>query len=239
MNIFATFFGLNEKEYLLYETLISYGPLTISEITTHTVLHRPYAYKTIRSLIQKKFVIESKTGKKKVYIAEQPTKLISLIPERKDQVIETIYNLEEKYSAPKLNISVKTFQGKKAITAVYEDIIFSLKKEETFYRYTSEKDTKYVDSLLPKNYRIIRDNKKLERLVISNAQSSLNKKSRLERFIKVLPQSETQFNQNCIQLIYGNKIAFIDIENLQGVIIENTNMAQFQKAIFKLFYKRL
>lgn len=239
MNIFATFFGLNDKEYMLYEILITYGSLNITDITKHTKLHRPYAYKTIRSLIQKQFVVEGKSGTKKVYIAEQPSKLLSLIPKKQEEIVETINNLEEKYSSPQLNISVRTFQGKRAITSIYEDLIFSLKKGDVFYRYTSEKDTKYIDSLLPTNYREVRDKKGLERLVISNSSASLNKKSRLERFIKVLPQSETQFNQNCIQLIYGNKIAFIDISNLQGVIIEDVNLAQFQKAIFKLFYKKL
>ena len=134
---------------------------------------------------------------------------------------------------------IKVLEGKKGIGYVFSDVVNSLQKGETFYRYTSEKDLDKVNSYLPKDYRQRRDAKHLERLVISNTVSGKQKKPRLERFIKFIPPEDAQFNQNIIQLIYGNKIAIIDLNKEMSIILQNQLLADFQKTIFKLLYKKL
>ena len=236
---FLTFLGLNDKESEVYILLVKCGPISISDIVSRTKLHRPYAYRTIGSLLEKGLVTRGSSGSKKVFIPLSPEALKKRAQKIYEETHTSIDLLSEEYNAPHLETVIKTVQGKSGITSIFSDLVESLKKGDIFYRYTSETDTEYVNKFLPKDYRAIRDKKQLERFVISNWSSALNKQKRLERATKVIPKNESSFNQDCIQLIYGNKVAFIDINQLQGVIIENKNLAQFQREIFKLLYKRI
>ena len=93
--------------------------------------------------------------------------------------------------------------------------------------------------MLPKDYRTLRDAKKLERLVISNPVSGKQKRSRLERFIKFIPPNFDLFQQNIIQLIYGDRLSLIDLNTNRVVIIESKALAEFQKIIFQQLYRNL
>lgn len=236
---FLTLFGFSDKEYDVYHLLVTRGPLTISGIAESSSLHRPYAYKTIESLIGKGVVEFSLLKNRKVYIALAPSKLKQIIEERKENIVHNLDELEELYVSPHLETKVTHFQGRKGITSMFSDLVHTQKKGDIFYRYTSEKDTEQANTLLPKDYRMIRDKKGLERFVIANFGSSSIKQKRLERAMKVVPKGEVEFRHDCIQLIYGNKVSFINLGKLQGVIIEDENLASFQREIFKLLYKRL
>lgn len=236
---FLASFGISDREFLIYHTLVTRGPLSMSDIVTSTSLHRPYAYKTIELLVTKRIVRIGKEKNKKVYIAESPSNLKALLENEKEKAGEKLDALEELYVSPHLETVITHFQGKKGLTGMFADLVHSLKKGDIFYRYTSEQDTEYVNTFLPKDYRAIRDKKQLERFVISTLEVASGKQKRLERATKIIPKNEAVFNQDCIQLIYGNKVAFMDIAQLQGVVIENKNLAQFQREIFKLLYKKL
>ena len=236
---FLTPFGISDREFLVYHTLVTRGSLTMSDIVTVSDLHRPYAYKTIKSLMAKKVVHLSSVKNKKLYSAVSPYEVKQIVNIAKQNVDKELDVLEEAYISPHLETTITHFQGKRGLTAIFADVVSSQKKGDIFFRYTSEKDTEYTNTFLPKDYRTIRDKKQLERFVISTLDVASTKQKRLERATKIIPKNEASFSQDCIQLIYGNKIAFMDISQLQGVIIENKNLAHFQKEIFKLLYKRL
>lgn len=236
---FLSSFGFSDREFLIYTLLVTRGPLTMSEIVTVSKLHRPYTYKTVALLLEKQAVSSSIVKKRKVYSALSPHTLKRFLQEKQEVVSKKLDDLEESYIAPHLETTVTHYQGKKGVTAIFSDLVHSQKKGDIFYRYTSESDTEYVDTFLPKDYRIIRDKKALERFVISSIAGTKTKQKHLEKSCKVVPVNESRFSQNCIQLLYADKVAFINISKLQGVIIEDENIASFQREIFKLLYKRL
>ena len=236
---FLHHFGFSDREFLVYTLLVTRGPLTMTDIVSVSGLHRPYAYKTIMMLIDQKVVSQVASKAKKLYVALSPSIVKQVLEERQEKVAEKLTLLEEVYVAPHLETAVTHYQGKKGIMAIFSDLVNSQKKGDVFYRYTSEQDTEFANTFLPKDYRLIRDKKGLERFVISSVTAAETKQKRLERATKVIPKNESHFNQDCIQLIYSNKVAFINLAKVQGVIIEDQNLASFQKEIFKLLYKRL
>jgi sugar-specific transcriptional regulator TrmB len=232
-------FGFSDKEFNVYRTLVTRGPLIMGDIIDESGLHRPDAYKTVESLINKKAVHKVIVKGKKLYTAESPNTLKKVFEEVGEKVISKLGELEEMYTLPHLETRMSHYQGKKGITAMFSDLIDSQKKGDIFYRYTSEKDTEETNKLLPKDYRAIRDKKGLERFVITHGDVAKGKQNRLERATKVIPKGEVTFKHDCIQLIYANKVSFINLSKLQGVIIEDENLASFQREIFKMLYKRL
>lgn len=236
---FLSHFGFTDKEFEIYELLVKRGPQTISELVSHSSMHRPYAYKTIEALMDKKVVTRTSRGREKRYAAEHPQKIRELIKENEIMIAKELDSLEEDYVSPHLETTVKHYQGRRGITAMFRDLVVSQKKGDIFYRYTSEKNTEEANKLLPKDYREIRDKKGLERFVIAHSDTARGKEKRLERAMKVVPKGEADFKHDCIELIYGNKVSFMNLSKLQGIIIEDENLSSFQREIFKLLYKRL
>ena len=62
---------------------------------------------------------------------------------------------------------------------------------------------------------------------------------RLERSVKFVPKNYGLFDYDITEILYGDKIAFIDYNTETGLIIENPVIAEFQKKIFKLLYDKL
>lgn len=235
--------GLPKHSGTIY-TLLSRGePLLATAIIKKTKLHRPAAYRALRELLKDTFIITKKIGKRRYYEAADPSRITAAFKNEEASSSTAVALLRRETGVEKISLpggtTLRFYTGTTAITRIFADIIAKLHNRETFYRYTSETDTDFVNKYLPKNYRALRDKKKLERQVISNPLSASKKHSRLERFIHTLPQGDEVFSQNIIQLIYGDTVAIIDLTNLFGFTIENSTFAEFQKTIFRHLYKRL
>ena len=110
---------------------------------------------------------------------------------------------------------------------------------DTFYRVSSETDVEKSNSYLAKDYREKRDGKRLERFVITTKNTNSIKKARLERNTVIFPESYDQFDENIQMIIYANKVAYIDYNNENSIIIENKKIADFQQKIFKALFRNL
>lgn len=236
MNLRDTFerLGLPKHSDEIFLALEKKGPSSVSAMGEAIDVHRPAIYRSLKALVKMKLVSEKTFGKRVFYVAESRAGITKIF----SHTIGEVTRLEE--NAPKNSAgAVRYFEGESAVTALFNDLVEHSKRGDTFYRYTSEKDLDQVNRLLPSDYRKRRDGKRLERLVISNPESGRRKRNRLERFIKFIGSEKESFHQNAIQLIYGDRLAFIDLNTFKGFIIENKTLAEFQKTIFRALYKRL
>jgi predicted transcriptional regulator len=223
----------------IYDTLCkSSESLSVTTIALRASVSRMVVYRCLTQLQQGGLVQQHAKGRRTVYSAESPRKLntaMSMVEAASTTTIER-YAKEREKDVPQ---SVRFLYGQSGIRTAFDDVITHTTKGDTFYRYTSERDLARVNQYLARDYRDRRDKKKLERLVISNPVSGRQKKSRLERFIKFFPPEADQFEQNIIQLVYGERVSIIDLNTEQVVIIENKQLADFQKVIFKMLYRKL
>lgn len=228
--------GLPKHSAAIYEVVEKKGPSSVSAIATATRVHRPAVYRALAALTDASLMYEKKFGKRMLYAAHSRSRIKSTFS-RFTRSIETLTEAEPERGLQ--NSLIRYFEGEQGIGAVFNDVVSHASRGDTFFRYTSERDLDGVNKLLPSDYRTRRDNKRLERLVISNPESGRRKRSRLERFIKFLGTGKESFDHNAIQLIYGKRIAFIDLNTKESFIIENETLAEFQKTIFKALYARL
>lgn len=231
--------GLGQKESTIYLYLLKSGAKSIAKIARNTDLYRADVYKTIESLNKKALIHESVIGKRKIYGAEPPEALHKNIERLSEKISSIQDELEIEYTKGQQNIDLITYRGKEGVKKIFGDVVESLGKGDTFYRYSTASDQGKTNQLLPIDYRKKRDEKKLERFVITNNHVAQNKKKNLDREMKVIPKEYDTFDQDIIQFIYGDKISFIDITQEKGCIIQNKNLADFQEKIFKLLYKKL
>ncbi len=229
--------GLSSYEAKVYITLLEHGNLTVAAISRISELHRPAIYSVI-PLLQSKGLVNSRLiGKQTRYNAESPNRLSSLlknIQAELDTVIPQLHAIRNANTP-----IVRRLDGKEGIYAVYEDIVHTLKKGEEFYRYNAASHEDLQKIGLPESYEQMRDEKQLERLVISNPDYIASREPSLEESLRVVPENFWPFEYNVSQIIYGNKIAFIDYTEPIATIIENPTLAQFQKDIFKMLFRKL
>jgi len=230
--------GLPKHADVVYALLQHKGPLSATRICDAARLHRPAAYRALADLVARRFVFTTRRGRRNFYNAASPNLIAGVFAKTsaavavmlaKQAVADDLYKQKE----------IRFLSGFAGIRAAFDDVISHSKRGATFYRYTSERDLDEVNKYLSKNYRTLRDKKKLERMVISNPVSGTRKKPRLERFVKYIPPEVNLFDQNIIQLVYGDRLSFIDLNTERVLIIENQSLADFQKVIFKQLYDKL
>jgi sugar-specific transcriptional regulator TrmB len=231
--------GLEKHASDVYELLWNQkDPLLLAHIAKRIGVARPQVYRVVESLLEKRFIKKIKNGKRTYYAAENPRR----VEEAFTNISKKVSDKSERYAAKRekeLPEYIRFFRDFSGIRAVFDDVIAHTPRGDTFYRYTSEKDLASVNKYLSPLYRSRRDQKKLERLVISNPVSGKQKRPRLERFIKYVQPDADVFDQDIIQLVYGKRVAFININTEEAFIIEDAALASFQKSIFKQLYKKL
>ena len=231
--------GYPKHSAVIYQVLLDMStPLLITAIATKAHVPRMTVYRVLTELGKDKVVEATRLGGRTGYTAMHPSVLTKLLERDVVKTDKTIAILTKKREKD-VPSHVRFLYGKEGIQAAFDDVITHTPRGGIVYRYTSEKDLAEVNSYLAPDYRARRDAKKLERLVISNPLSSSQKRKRLERFIRCIPADADTFDQNVIQFVYGDRVSFIDITHEQVIIIEQAELAAFQKVIFKQLYKKL
>ena len=230
--------GLSAKESSIYVALLEYTPLTIATISKVTGLHRPAIYKELPQLIKKGLVAEIVTEKKKVYKAESPKKLQKLVDNITTNAEQEISELKDMYDEHRGRPTITYLRGIDGFKRLFDDVATTLNRGDEFLRYSSRKvDERYFTvSNLYKKKRIT---KQIERRVITSEAKAKKKKPRLERWVKFIPGEVDLFDDNISQIIYKDKVAFIDHDTNSTFIMESKKMATFQRKIFNLLWKRL
>lgn len=231
--------GLGVSAPVVYETLQASGPLGMSGIASAGSLHRPAAYRGVRELEAVGLVSQTKSGKRTIYAAAPRARVSEVFEKFIRSAEDSITAAVPKHSGQLVPHDVRVFEGDAAVRDIFDDAVESSAKGDTFYRITSERDVDEINALLSPGYRAARDKKHIERLVISNKESASGKRDRLERFIRHLGSEMEPFEHNVIKLIYGDKIAHIDVSSRRGFVITNAHFADFERTLFRALYKRL
>ncbi len=231
--------GLTDHECDIYMALLTLGPSSPTQLEKQAGMLRPTVYKTLSSLLAKRLVTISPKGKRKLYIAESPDKLTELFQTIESRFFSHIEDLHTLYKTPRHEKPFVTFsQGDQAIRDGYIDVVSSLSKNDTYYRYSPGYELFDKSRFLPKKYKEIRDRKMLERFVITNEDGKTYKKL-LGRGTKSVPRSFDMFQDRVGMTIYKDKVLIVDYETQSAITITHQKFADFQKKIFRLLYGKL
>ena len=234
-----THLGLSDKQANVYVALLNHGASTVTDIAKHAELYRTDVYRAVGTLLERGFVSKTKKKKRVLYKAESPAKLKSLVQDLTDSFSEQLPLLEQQYRAQKKRPTVSFHESYQGIQSVYDDIIATLPRGGVFYRYSSSKFRKPRNRYVSRSYEKNRDEKKIERYVITSQSAKARKKPKLERYMKIIPPDFDLFEYNITQLVYGDKVAFVDYNTDTATVIENPTIASFQRQLFKLLFSKL
>jgi sugar-specific transcriptional regulator TrmB len=148
--------GLNEKEAIVYQTLLETGPMSaraiLKKVSQKMATTRPNLYNILTALKQKGLLLEKVKRGKNLFEAESPTKLVNVFEEtahKTDQAQKNLAmalpELTSLYNLTTQKPVVQFFEGVEGIKKVLDD---SLTSKQMIYTYADiEAIVKYIDKI--------------------------------------------------------------------------------------------
>jgi len=235
-------YGLTKNEAMVYLAMLNTKDSSILRLSKSTGIKRSTIYLIIESLIKQKLVSVGLSGSKKIYLPENPEKILDIIENRKKDLNLIMPNLINKYSEQSQKPIVQFYEGKDALKKVYKEIQKS-KTESLWYGSASsmEKDFpefyyKFLDlQKNDKNFKGMRDivnNTKFDKTYAKERNSI--KKAKIK--VKVL--FDDLYFLNSDNIIYDNKLAILSINhNFFATIIESKAIADAYRCMYELAWQ--
>jgi len=235
---------LSQKQATVYLALLRLGPATILETSKETGISRTTTYRMIDSLIKMGLIKEVIKGRKRLFFAENPQKLIDLI-EIEKKAIEA-EEKEIKRALPKLKElmklsegepKIRIFEGKEGIREIQKDILLT-------------KDLKSIEEFVPLDeaYRIFPPHKRdhrhymakrinvPERVIYSSSKGPILRPIQGPIKRQFVPVSKFPFSLEIT--VYGNKVALVYTKTkIKAIVLENKEVADSFRSFFDLCWQ--
>ena len=240
-----TEFGLNEKEAMVYISLLEFEVATVNQIAKESGVNRSSAYVVLEALKKKGLVSISDGKNTRQYVPTSPDMLVKAAEENankhaqiKKNVSSIIPDLKALYKGTKQKPVVRVFEGKDGLLSLFEDTLTSKEK-----RIRVASSLQNLTNIIPQEYFI--DYMK-SRMINGIKMYGIHPYNKIAEFIlKNLPKTtdeqifipEKQFSSASDIAIYDNKISFMSNKNGgTGVLIESADMSDAMKNIFDLAF---
>ncbi len=237
--LFKTF-GFSESASKIYLAALQLGPSPVQDIARKVSVSRMTAYTVIEALMKEGLMSTLKKGKKTLYAAESPERLVSFMHGRVKQMEGVMKELE--YAAGELKLLqrgekpvVKMFEGQEGHRAILDDIIAN--KPDVVYEIGN---LDAIHSLFPPEVLKPFKEELIKRNIGARGIYSMGEGSYTPRRaakVKLLRHGKGAVFAGDIS-IYGNKIALMTFRGkLIGVLIESEELAKTMREVFELAWE--
>ncbi len=238
--------GLNDKESIVYLSLLSVEHASVLDLANKTKIKRPTVYVVLESLLQKGLVSETTVGKKTHYQAEPPERLETFVEKRKIALEESQKTLKD--IIPQIK-SISRESGERPVVKYFEGkegIISSA--EETFRDEIGGDESVYliypkdiINELFPEKerqkYRQTRLNKKVKSKVIYTFKKGEYPSDATGDRIKI---DGSKYPISCDIAIYKDKVRISVLgDKLSSIFIRSKDVADTLRSLFNLAFDQL
>lgn len=237
---------LGEKEGAVYLAALELGTATIADISHKAQLPRSTCYLFIEELEQHGLLNRTTKGKKGYIVAESPEKLLQTVEEEKTKLtdhvsllVSALPELKAIYNKPSYKPLVRYYEGFQGVKTILEDTLKSAEilvwcsgYEKGIEKRLSDYLDTYFDAVNRKGIatrELLGSSPDMEGY-IGSYESDLHKIKEVsfQRGIKHIDK-----------LVYGSKTAYLSFEELNGVVIENHAIAEFERSIFNMYFRQM
>jgi len=228
--------GFTEGEAMVYIAALEMGSATVQDIAKKAKVSRVTTYAAIERLVHQGLITTVMKGKRVLYHAEPPKRLIEVVSRHVASIESTLADIKD--SVDELSLlqggekpAVKVYEGVDALTALQDDILSEKPKTmdllsnliATRSLYTAEKRSAFLKKEAPKNSPTI-------------------------RFVGIIPEDggvwtgpvplkisldKNKYNFAADITIYNNKVALSVLRGKQYmVLIESKDLSDAMRALF-------
>ncbi len=231
--------GLNEKESAVYTALLQRGKASAYSVAQKSGLKKPTTYVILDELIKKGLVQKVPRAGKQMYAAKSPEEAFAEAEERLQIAKRKVPELLAltKKEGPKLNALY--FEGLGGIKQLMEYRIKEMKHKEMLAFWASDSN---VD---PELVRYFREDEPKKMLQLGISVRSIAPE---DESLKIYREIDAKYNRRTKTVplnIYSSEIAIDvigdlvriqDYKNLQGMAIENPEIAKTMREIFEMIW---
>jgi len=135
---------LTDKEISIYYALLQMGPSSIRDIAAKADINRGTSYETLKGLAKKGIVNYLPKGKRRIFQAEDPSRLLALAEEKQQALEKTLEDLKTeivpglRHLKPEFATSnVRFYEGDEGVEFVLKDILNSTDNGDKAYSVIS------------------------------------------------------------------------------------------------------
>lgn len=232
--------GFDDREAAVYLVLLENGPMLPQYIARKSGVKRTTLYEIFPTLLQKGAIVEIQQGKRRLFQATSPDKLLADYEEKQTEIREYLGELAMVFKLQGLKPNIEVYEGVEGIKKVYLD---TLKAKKIIRSY--DRVSQYHPGLLSwinNHYVPARVEKKIlgRSIVTTNELAKKYMPTRSDELRETRFVPEDRFPFKIDGMIYGDKICFTSVDRngpLVGIIIESKQIAQTQKALFDLAWE--
>ena len=237
--------GLNQREISIYLVLLKLGTASIREIAAQADINRGTTYETLKQLAGKGIVSYFPKGKRRVFCAEPPEKLLDLAEEQRQSLEQGIDDMKQSL-IPQLNHlkpdfnpgNVRFYEGDAGIEFVLKDILNTVarQKNKTYSVFSSKLIRQHLYRPFP-NYTQQRIRKKINVRVIAIGDGGEDADFSERKWIDAKGRIDASYIA-----IYPPKVTMISLASRDypvAVVIDSQEIATAQQIIFETLWNTL
>lgn len=235
--------NLSKQEIEAYETALGLGTFTASIIGARLGIPRSTARYTCEWLIRKGLMIETKKGNTKLFIAENPTKLFSILHEqeaeiarKKEQLTRVVKKLEEKYNPNARLPKITFYEGIDGVERMFNELLLNPTTLYSFGAgdYFLQKEPGMIESFRKKSKNVYKDTYVM-RAPKYHPLHNNKIAHRYNQYFQFIEELKVD-----IQIV-DDVLTIASLENSSpiGVVIKHQEIVNAFKAIFIELWKRM
>ena len=232
--------GLDERESLIYLSLLETGPQLPQHIARETGVKRTTLYEIFPLLIDQGLIVEITQGKRRLFQAIAPDKLLRDYESRYKDIRKHFAELQAIYRMQGLRPKIEVYEGFEGMQKLYNRTLETKDEIKSFVmpsRYNPRVMNWFLESYVPArvkrgvNIKVIMSSDE-----VSQYYSQFTKEHLRES--KLVPANKFKFRIEC--MIQANRVYFASYEKggpLIGIIIESKQIADTLSALFDLAWE--
>lgn len=230
---------LNDKEARLYLALLEKGVSTAYEVAAKADIKRPTAYAILDDLAKRAIVHKVPGSDKKMYRVAPPEILLERQQSKLNEVQDVMPQLKAKENTGAEKTSVQYFEGEAGVREVLNYKLEELEGDEIigFYAKTSEEIMDRFDNYVEYNETLKR--KDITMRGVAPADESLEwSRKQDKKYGRTFREIETDKYSSDVAIEVGTTfVRIFDPLNLQGLVIENSSLADTMREIFEIVWE--
>lgn len=238
---------LSDQETKVYLAGLELGTDTIQHLAQKAQLPRSTTYLIIDDLVKKGLVSLSKSKKKSLFSTEPPEKLLSLLNQKQASITEERLALLE--AMPRLKALqnsrenkplVSFYEGFEGIKTILEKSLQAREILVICSGYQKPMNTaieKYMnEEYLPKTNKLSIKTREM----VTNDPDIVKYRKMYESADHIIKVSRRQpASEHLDKLIFGDTVALVAYDVLNGTVIEHPQVARFEKALFEEVWNKI
>lgn len=239
--------GLTKRDMRIYESLFRKQNASLRAIADDTGINRGTVHEAVKHLTRLGLVSYYETGKQRRYVAQDPTVIQSLILERKNSLSDAEMQAKAYVSylqainkeLPRLSFAT-FYEDDEGVSVILRDVLSTVRTlEHKSYEVIS---SRFVREYLYHNFPTFTRQRIKQNLYVRVIAIGEGGKEDQQSNRKWLPAGQGDTAPNCYTIIYGDKTAFISLDEQNvplGIVIHNPGLTALQRTMFERLWSTL